>query len=185
MVVPYRKIVSDIAEEGWGNSGSVDIEQQKKDILRDKPALASYALLEILNRMTEISRAAGPKDWQDNKQLTLSEYNKAFPHSKVGDFLYQWDVDEGITKSLIISKDDNHFCQVVDISWVRLTTSVYSRFASDDDFDNAIDAVRNVAPSDIKHHGPRYEYAKRALAAAEAGDVSEFADGIPDEEEAE
>jgi hypothetical protein len=108
---------------------------------------------------------------RDRKKL--SEAGE-FPGIKLYDILYSGCFEDGFSELVVVGVDSDGHCQVVEPGF-SLEYENSATLAGPDAHRTMRDAIKSSAESDIEYHGPRLEFAKRALAAIEAGsDLSEF-----------
>lgn len=101
---------------------------------------------------------------------------KPFFDKKVGDTLYSGDLDDGFGESIIIAKDKDGFCIVIQSQ--TMSEELRPLYACDWHYSSMQEAIRQQAKSDIEYYSPKLEFASKALSAAnDDDDLSDFVKG--------
>lgn len=185
MHINFTDIVNSIVENGWGEDFS-HIDEAAINLMEDNSKLTAYALIELLNRLNSIAKAAGANtDTSTFHGMTISEDHGRYPNKSVGDSLYVGNLEYGIKRLLIVAKDEHHHCIVVRCGDFDLEDS-QPYFARRGCYESLDEAVIHEATNGRRQHTALASYMEAALVAVgNGGDLSayfsEFVD--PDEED--
>lgn len=167
----YTDIAAEISKSSWGAEFS-SREEAARAMIKDPAKLSAFAALELLKRL------GGGERVERDRTLTKPSNAKAFPNKLVGDKLYHGDLEEGISESVIVAKDDEGYCLICD-SYINEMYPPACHYACDFHSETLRDEIQRIAKNDVDYHEPRLAFAKAALLALDAGeDVSRFAEGF-------
>lgn len=112
-------------------------------------------------------------------KLTPSEETKSFPGIKVGDFLFQSDCgddDVFVKRFVVVGINEKEQCVVraTDLNLDREHSPDLPKWARMDFYLTPEEALKDQGTSDFDYHYPKAEYAKKAIADAENGDISPY-----------
>ena len=111
MHVKYSEIISNIATSSWGSDFSTK-EQAEKELLNDKQALGAFAAVELLRRLECLaSSLRGKKAERNDPRVYTPDETAVFPDVKVGDRLFEYSLDEGISEFVVVAKNDENHCR--------------------------------------------------------------------------
>lgn len=174
-------VASLLAKNGRGHAFKTQDEAELA-LAGDTSKLAAWGIIELLRRLNALGDS-GKCDAEIEK-IEKPENAKAFPEKKPGDFVYSGDLEDGISRYIVVSCDKSGFVLVVscdaaigDAAWAG-----QARVACDWHYSSERELVLESAASDIEFCTPRLERARKAIAACESGgDLMEFVS--PSEEE--
>lgn len=173
----YMDIINRITSGGWGRKHAT-IDEAEKSLVENPDRLAAFAFVELLHRFNKVAAAVG--DSQSTSQLTLlkaDEDDPVFPDVQVGDNLYTFDDSDGLCTYLVVSKDEDHHCFVVDLLYSN-QTPLQPFVAGDNAKATPAEALLHQATLDIEYLAPRLKFAQAAVEAARSGDdISEYLKG--------
>jgi hypothetical protein len=183
MHVTFSDIVNEVLKGDWGRDYANKADAARNILDNDKQTLAAIATLELLRRFDAIGRAAGQRQEEHNYAITMPKDAKAFPHKSVGDMLYEGDLEDSVREYVIIAKDSEHHCMIVQMNNFCLRFPPSVSIATDYYSDSIADAVKREAARSLAYHHGRAVNAQAALDAATKGeDLSAFIDGYSEAE---
>jgi hypothetical protein len=186
MHVNYTDIISEMANDGWGQENG-DKKKIKQEIITDPHKLTAYTSLEILRRLNMLGQAfqsPAKSSVPSNDRVTKPhELAAIWPEAKIGDYVYGGELVDGIDKSIIVKKDEKGHCLTISTGefeegdWLHCPS-----YAHTDEYRTLAEAIKEAALSDIKYHGKRLAYAQQALADVESGaDLTKYMEEMPDD----
>jgi hypothetical protein len=179
--VSFTKVVSEIAEGGWGQKFE-SMEDAEKYLIEKPAELAAYASAELLRRL---SAFAGQQDSEEQgRPVERPDNVKLFPGKSIGDFLYSFDIDSGISRCLIVGKDRDDAAIVIstpvasgDCPWLFYAAGDYL-------FSTEAEAMAGDCKSNLSYYESRFHFLRQIQTAlASGGDLSEFAKGLQEDDE--
>ena len=111
------------------------------------------------------------------KNLTITEQSKPFPDAKLGDILYYSEFYEGVYEFIVIGKNEDGFCLVVNPRG-DLKSPVESRISDVKMYSTRKEAVTISTDIFMENHREEGEYVQRVrLELDRGGDLCQFDGG--------
>lgn len=175
--ISYADVVSHIAASEWGQQYK-NVEHAAKELVGDKEALGAFAIVELLRRLDCLaSSLAGNKPEKKPDRIYIPDDANKFPTVNVGDRLYSYDMEEGLTEYLVVAKDDLHHCMIVLVGDFDLKYGPLTSIA-DSCFETPEEAMLEEAKRFVKYWAGDVENAQKLLHAIETKQpLSEFMQG--------
>lgn len=176
-------VVNAISDGDWGFDFQ-DKESAAKKMMGDDKKLTAFALVELLKRLNAIGQACGKESVPHRRKVYVPEEPAVFPDKNVGDFLYGGDFECGLTRYVIIAKNQNHHCMMIRTDDYDIANPSGPQIADKhDEFATKEEALAKFARTDLEYHGKRATLAQQALDAIASGKpIDDFVVGIGEEE---
>lgn len=186
----YVKTVRDMARAGWGRAFD-DANAAVADLTKGGVDVTAAGVLELVRRLNVVIDALARDTEgfaaQEIDYVALNdeppEYAIVVPGVKSGDVLYGGDLEDGFSPRVVVAVAPGGHCLVV-----PLDADEYGpwrpSWASSSDHPTLAAAVAAGARHELEYTAPRLDWARRALAAALAGeDLTQFVDGFKEPDE--
>ena len=179
MHVKYSEIISNIATSSWGSDFSTK-EQAEKELLNDKQALGAFAAVELLRRLECLaSSLGGKKAERDDPRVYTPDETAVFPDVKVGDRLFEYSLEEGISEFVVVAKNDENHCMMVAVDDFDLKFGPQTRLADEDTRTTPDEAMVFGAEKVIAYWGGEVDFARKLIDTAKKKQPLEsFRDGF-------
>lgn len=172
----YVETLRRLAAANWGKTFNKK-EEADKDMLKGELSLSDVAALDLINRLNNAVAAFGVASRKKEEPLRPPTSAKVFEVVKIGDVFWSGCLEDGFYREIVIGMDEEGHALTVTERGLDESDSAYVYWAGHGSYVSAVEAVKAQALSDIEYHGARLEYARKALAAAEAGNVDDFLQG--------
>jgi len=185
--IAFADAIADIASNRWGRqaeSATALMGNLTSNSVSDAAGLYLVRMLEAF--FDSIANVRKTRD-SSEKMGAAPENAVPYPDAKIGDFLYDAEIEEGLSKYVVVGITEDGFCQLVGCflhdpddlrkKWVRYATT---------ECRTAANAWKKAASRDIQYHKHRLEAAERVLEMVASGeDLSSLDNGTKVEDEQE
>ena len=167
--------------QDWGRNIEAEdilqfLEKRKsvdREVAADPAKIAAWGIMELLRRLS-----GEQKNTSTRRSLTVSENALALPNASIGSFLYHYDIEDGLTRYIILATDDDGHCLVVPTDDFDLESPPQVRVAADYLHPNLREAMLAAIKTDREYHTPKLEFMEKLESAiASDGDLTPFFDG--------
>lgn len=174
----FLDTVCSMASKEWGKEFP-SAESAEREMLAHPEKMGAFAVLELIRRFNKFASEMSPRKESDYRVAEKPEDAKKFPRALVGNLLYSCDLVSGVARHIVVAKDNDGYVLIADAHPEGIPKNYYRPlYACDWHYETEREAIFEAAKADIEYHAPRLDFARRALAAAEAGeDLTEFANG--------
>lgn len=180
----YLRIVRSLSESSWGREFNND-EEADRSLLDDPQKLAAFATLELVRGLMNFADSIRePQRPRSSNQLLKHEEATPFPDAAIGDRMYQYDLDCGLSEHVVVGKDDDGYVEIVEVGPPREQRK-RSRYAGKYDHCTVEAAMREEHAYRQSDYNRKLRDREVKLAAAleNGGDLSVFFASLEAEDE--
>lgn len=177
----FFKAIRGIANGNWGLSDNSK-EDVERHLVENPEKMAAFAIADMLRRLYAAFEPSRDELRELHySHLTRSEGARKGDGLKIGDVIFEADMECGVSSRIVVGHDSDGF--PVTLYTIESDEDLRARpfYVYGEPCTSQVEALRRAALSDIRYHKPRLEWAQQCIEAIESGgDLTRFIKGNSD-----